>query len=479
MPLRTIGDQELEGVLARNVTWLESKGADGALADLNHIDLRSVDLRGQPLFRANLAGADMRGVDLSRATLVDANLQDANLDGAILRDVDLRMTDLSKTQFRNVQLIGANLSDANLSGVSLGRAHCMDTQLVRADLRGCHASANSSFINTDLTDADLRGADMFQALFTQSKMIRTKLAGAKLDESNFERADLTDADLTGCTLIRTEFFNARLTGAVLDEANLSAANFFNTRLDGAKLRNATIAAARLIECNLEHADLTGARVYGIAAWNVSSAGAIQNGLVVTPPQEAAVTVDDLEIAQFIYLLLNRQKLRGLLDAITSKAVLILGRFTPERKAVLEGIADELRSRNLLPIIFDFERSTNRDFTETIKTLAGLCMFVIADVTNPKSAPLELQATVPDYQIPFVTIIEDGQEPFSMFSDLAKYDWVLKPVVKYGSLDILRRAFQGAIVDRAFGMHKELQSKKAKKLEAVSAEEFLRPRLPVE
>ena len=106
------------------------------------------------------------------------------------------------------------------------------------------------------------------------------------------------------------------------------------------------------------------------------------------------------------------------------------------------------------------------------------MFVIADVTNPKSAPLELQATVPDYQIPFVTIIEDGQEPFSMFSDLAKYDWVLKPVVKYRSLDILRQAFQGAIVDRAFAMHKALQSKKAKTLETVSAEEFLRPRLPV-
>jgi hypothetical protein len=66
----------------------------------------------------------------------------------------------------------------------------------------------------------------------------------------------------------------------------------------------------------------------------------------------------------------------------------------------------------------------------------LSLFVIADVTNPKSAPLELQATVPDYQIPFVLIIQEGEKSFSMLSDLiGKYDWVLTevyPIVKTAS-----------------------------------------------
>ncbi len=65
----------------------------------------------------------------------------------------------------------------------------------------------------------------------------------------------------------------------------------------------------------------------------------------------------------------------------------------------------------------------------------------------------------------------------MFGDLGKYDWVLKPVVKYRCLDVLREAFQPAIVDRAFAKHKELQSKKAQELNSVSAEQFLRPKLP--
>ena len=32
-------------------------------------------------------------------------------------------------------------------------------------------------------------------------------------------------------------------------------------------------------------------------------------------------------------------------------------------------------------------------------VAGLSQFVIVDITNPRSAPLELQATVPEYMIP--------------------------------------------------------------------------------
>src|SRR5262245_52536838 len=104
------------------------------------------------------------------------------------------------------------------------------------------------------------------------------------------------------------------------------------------------------------------------------------------------------------------------------------------------------------------------------------MFVIADVTNPKYAPLEIQATVPDYKLPFITIVDDGQEPFSMFANLGKYHCILKPVVKYRSLDILRQAFQAAIVDRAFAKHKELQRKKTQSLSTVSAEEFIRPKV---
>jgi hypothetical protein len=46
-------------------------------------------------------------------------------------------------------------------------------------------------------------------------------------------------------------------------------------------------------------------------------------------------------------------------------VLILGRFTEERKAVLDGLQVALRARDYLPVLFDWEKPSNRDITETV------------------------------------------------------------------------------------------------------------------
>ena len=60
------------------------------------------------------------------------------------------------------------------------------------------------------------------------------------------------------------------------------------------------------------------------------------------------------MAQFIYLLIHNEKIRGVIDTIGKKGVLILGRFAGERKDVLEALRTALRSRGFLPMVFDFE-----------------------------------------------------------------------------------------------------------------------------
>lgn len=126
----------------------------------------------------------------------------------------------------------------------------------------------------------------------------------------------------------------------------------------------------------------------------------------------------------------------------------------------------------MPIVFDFERPDDKDFTETIKTLAGMCYFVIADVTNPKSSPLELQATVPDYQIPFVPIIQEGEYPFAMMVDLQKkYNWVLD-TISYDSLETLVAVLKVGIIDPAIAKHNELKLIKAREPTIISARELL-------
>ena len=222
--------------------------------------------------------------------------------------------------------------------------------------------------------------------------------------------------------------------------------------------------------NLTGADLTGCKIYGISVWAVKiSEDTKQHNLIITPDGESAVMVDDLEVAQFVYLLLSRKKLRTVLTTIGEKAVLILGRFT-ERKELLDRMADKLRLLGYIPMIFDFDRPTDRDLTETVKILAGLSRFVIADITNPRSVPLELQATVPDYMVPFVTILQRGQPAFGMFDDLpSKYHWAL-PLLEYNTADTLLAAFENKVIAPALEKADQVRQEKAASPPRRSAEE---------
>jgi hypothetical protein len=96
--------------------------------------------------------------------------------------------------------------------------------------------------------------------------------------------------------------------------------------------------------------------------------------------------------------------------------------------------------------FNFDKPETKDFTETVRLLAGLSRFVIVDITSPRSAPLELQATVPECMIPFVPILERGEEPFSMFRDLwiKHREWVLDPI-RYPSVGRLIEVLDADII----------------------------------
>jgi uncharacterized protein YjbI with pentapeptide repeats len=197
-------------------------------------------------------------------------------------------------------------------------------------------------------------------------------------------------DLAGADLHAADLEGAELAGANLAMANLSEANLEGANLSGVDLHKANLKKARLVKTKFDGANLTGCQIYAISVWNVNLTGSQQADLVITEMGEPVITVDNLEMAQFIYLLLHNEKIREVIDTMTSKAVLILGRFSPKRKAVLDAMREELRRRNYLPIVFDFEKPATRNFTETISILAHMARFIIADLTQAKSLPQELR-----------------------------------------------------------------------------------------
>jgi hypothetical protein len=141
--------------------------------------------------------------------------------------------------------------------------------------------------------------------------------------------------------------------------------------------------------------------------------------VITERGQPEITVDDLEVAQFIYLLLNNKKIRDVIDTITSKVVLILGRFTPERKAVLDALRDKLREHDYLPVLFDFDKPASKDLTGTVSTLANMASFIIADLTDPSSIPHELATVIPNTVVPVQPILLAGKSEYAMFVDFRR------------------------------------------------------------
>jgi uncharacterized protein YjbI with pentapeptide repeats len=409
-------------------------------------DLIGADLIGANLLGAYLMRADLSGADLSRANLRAADLSNADLRGANLGNADIRGANLTEANFRGANLCGSNFSETYFRG---------------ADLTGANFS-EASFRGANLSKAELDNADITGATFSEANLSGANFCGQNLSGASFSKQSLSEANFSEANLSETDLSETDFSKAILSKANLDGANLRGANLSGADLSGANLNRAILIGTDISGATLTGSLVYGIAAWDVKlTSDTRQENLIITPPSQPAITVDNIKVAQFVYLLLNNEEIREVIDTITSKAVLILGRFSDDRKPILNALRDALRNKGFMPIVFDFERPKGRDFTETIKTLAGMSCFVIADITNPKSAPLELQAVVPDYMIPFVPILQDGELAFSMFANLqTKYDWVLN-TLRYDSSRSLVDVLDDAVINPALAKRHDLELRKAR------------------
>ena len=315
--------------------------------------------------------------------------------------------------------------------IDLTQADLRRADLCAADLR--YAALGGA----NLRKADLRSATMVDAWLVQADLTQARLHYANLRGATLYKADLTGADLSSASLQEADLREANLTKAVLTKTHLHYARLIRTKLHRAKLNNCS--------------------VYGISAWDLEvDIHTKQYELVLTEHGKPKVTADNLEVAQFIYLLLNNEKVRHVIDTVTSKIVLILGRFTPKRKVVLDDLRKELRQRNYTPVVFDFDKPASKDLTGTVQTLANMARFIIADLTDPSSVPHELAMVVPSTAVAVQPVLLEGQREYAMFVDLRKrYHWVLEPY-RYASPERLIADLSERVIIPAEAKARELR-----------------------
>lgn len=358
-------------------------------------DLAGADLCGADLAGANLAKADLSGARLEGASLCGANLTRARFFGAQLAGADLNRATLVK----------ANLSQADLAGANLNAADLSQAFLIKANLSGA-----------SLVEARLEGANLGQA-----SLFRANLTRAALRKASFFKADLTEADLS-----EADLDGANLQEAVLERTNLRAAN----------LSNANLCFATLLRTNLEKAVIDNCSVCGISLWDVNLKDARQQDLDIMPPQQPVLAVDNLQTAQLVGMLLHQQKSRNDVFSVSLNTVLVMGRFPPERKPVLEAIKDALRRCDYSPLVLDFLVPGPRDMNETVKTLGRMSRFIIADLTDDRRVAQTLDSVVHYLpSVPIQPIVREGGSQAAESRHYFKYHWVL-PVCRFRDTDDL-------------------------------------------
>lgn len=347
------------------------------------------DFSGADLSELNLAGANLAKADLSGAKLAGSNLAGANLARAKLFRADLSQADLSRAT-----LFKANLSQSDLAGANFNGADLSGAILVRANLSG----------------AGLLGAVLTGASLGQASLFRAKLGRAVLRQASFFKADLSEADLG-----EADLEGANLQEAVLERTNLRAAN----------LASANLCFATLLKTNLESAVLDNCAVYGTSLWDVNLADTRQRDLDIMPAQQPVLSVDSLQTAQLVGMLLHHEKARYEVFSITLNTVLVIGRFPPERKPVLEAVKEALRRGDYSPLVLDFHLPGSGDKNELVKTLGRMSRFIVADLTGDRRIAETLDAVVHFLpSIPIQPVGQKGREQPLGAGHFIKYRWVL-------------------------------------------------------
>ena len=168
--------------------------------------------------------------------------------------------DLSNAQLRYANLRNADLSGGRLSQADLHKAKLSYANLRNADLSDTHLGQadlhNAKLSQANLHNAKLSNAHLFAANLFAADLRDADLREADLRDADLQEADLRDADLQAANLYKVRLSRANLQAANLCSANLRAASLFEANLRAANLRAADLSQANFSQANLSYTNLS-------------------------------------------------------------------------------------------------------------------------------------------------------------------------------------------------------------------------------
>jgi len=293
------------------------------------------------------------------------------------------------------------------------------------DIYDIPAVYGANFDNCNLRNSQMRDREFEKCTFQNAQLHMSDCCYAFFSECKFSSTQMR--------LLRIG--STSYHDCVFDSCDFSYSSAEDTRFINCKIENSLFKNVHFVKADFSDSKISKCNVYGISSWDMVLDNTIQEDIYIMEDEDELLSVDDIELAQFLYMMIENRNLRKIIDTITSSAVLILGRFTEERKEILDKIKFLTRESGLIPILFDFDGPDSRDVTETVKILASISRFVIADLSDPRSIPQELMLIIPTSpSLNVYPIIEESQREYGMFSFFEKYNSV-KEISRYNTKTI--------------------------------------------
>jgi len=316
----------------------------------------------------------------------------------------------------------------------------------------------SNIIDKTLIKYDFSGVYFNDCTFKDIQFVECNLERSEFNRCVIEgsRSRFTDSNFKKSNFNFVEFSQVGFSGSIL-----SNCVFKNCQLKELNFYEASLIKSEFYDCLIVDCDIFGANIWSIISENTTQKDLkIPFGQKTINRDKEQITIDDIELANIVYLLAVNSNFTKFINQSKSNFVLILGRFG-ENLERLRKIKEKLRKENFSPIVFDFESPDTLDLIEMIILLSLLSKFIIVDLSEPKSVPAELQAILSTLMIPVVPILNRNSTVYGTYSFTNRYSWVL-PVLIFDNIEEVLKVFKKAIIDPANDLYEEIFKLKNKK-----------------
>lgn len=216
--------------------------------------------------------------------------------------------------------------------------------------------------------------------------------------------------------------------ALFQQSNLVGSSWIGVDFSSARMAGVDCDGAVFERCTIE----------GLGVWKASGTPRREEQLRADASDFGMLALNDLKIGPALFEVVRNDALPRLFELLSSKLVLILGRFAPAAsKERLERLRAEIGRRGYIAVVVDWELQGRFNATTIVSAISMCSRFIVADVTDARTVIAEVREALAQRPVAIQPLLLFGSpEPaFLRWARTDKYQQLL-PTITYRDINDL-------------------------------------------